>query len=162
MSAATAPRRSLRIAERAARPAAPAPVPAAPKPRAVRKSVVAAAPAIVRRPLTDEEMADERRLRMALLNEAKFIRRAIGDARRPPDFEWCHYLADALWHSANGLITGGYDEMLISDCCHWLRDTKLGAIEHSWAIDSIKSYIRCLCDRIDVPPTVAVYVSKKE
>jgi hypothetical protein len=162
MSSLPSPRRSQRIAERAARAAAPAPIPAAPKPCAVRKSTVRAAPAIVRRPLTEEEMAAELALRHQLLTEAREIRVAIGAARTPADFKACHDRADALWHTARALLTGGYDEMLISDCCHWLRDGKLGAIEHSWAIDSIKAYINCLRTRISTPPTSTVCVSKKE
>ncbi len=152
----TAPRRSQRIAERAARPAVPAPLPPAPKPRTVRKSTVRAPPAIIHRPLTADEMATELALRNQLLLEALAIRRAIGAARTPADFKACHDRADALWHTARALLTGGYDEMFISDCCHWLRDSKLGAIEHSWAIDSVKSYIGCLRQRISEPPTVTV------
>jgi hypothetical protein len=148
------PRRSPRLAELAAKPHIPEPiVTVAPKPK--RKSSVRPPPPT--RDLTSDEIADELILRKQLLVEAKAIRQLLGQARTRDDFKVCHDRADALWYTANGLLTNIMDSMFISDCCRYCNEAKLGAIEHSYAIDVIKVYITCLENDIS-NPTTFVYI----
>lgn len=97
----------------------------------------------------------DRTIRTGLLVVAKAIRHQLGQARTPADFAACSKDADALWRRATlELHWRGADEMFLSDVCHWLgwgRAPVLGRVEHRYAIKAIKSYIKCLEERIDDP-----------
>lgn len=147
-------RRSPRLAEKVTTPPAVIAPVAAPVAKPKRKTVPrTVAKALVRRYLTEQELANELSLRQRILAEAKVIRRALGTARTREDFMACRDLADEMWHTARNLVTGGLDEMFISDCCRWCHEAKLGAIEHQYAINVLKVYMSCVQSRITEPPT---------
>ena len=151
-------RRSPRLAEKAAlalqpvAAAAPPPSPdvvatPAPKPKPAPKAVV---PLQIKDSKT--QLADIRN-RKILLEDAKLIRHQLGQARTHEDFAACSAAADALWHKATrALFHRGSDEMFLSDVCHWInwgRSSLLGHVDHKYAISAIKSYIKCLEERLD-------------
>lgn len=103
---------------------------------------------------TRTQLADIRN-RKVLLEDAKLIRHQLGQARTPEDFAACSAAADALWHKATrALFHWDSDEMFLSDVCHWInwgKSNLLGTVEHKYAIHAIKSYIKCLEERINDP-----------
>lgn len=157
----TLPRRSPRLAEKAAAAAAVsvpvAPVtpvePAAPPPQP--KRVPKPAPASMTTVAKPKWYTTDTQLRKALLVEAKTLRYLLGQARSQEDFAACSTMADKLWRVAiSKLQWMGADEMFLSDICHWCgwgKNKLLGRPEHSYAIDAAKSYIKCLEERIDDP-----------
>lgn len=153
-------RRSPRLAEKAAAAAlqpivaviVPEPVLTplpAPKPKPTPKVAV---PLQVK--YTRTQLADIRN-RKVLLEDAKLIRHQLGQARTPEDFAECSKAADQLWRKATTKLQDwGSDEMFLSDVCHWInwgKSSLLGHVEHKYAIHAIKSYIKCLEERIDDP-----------
>lgn len=94
-------------------------------------------------------------VRKGLLEEAKLIRLQLGQARTKEDFAECSKAADTLWRKATTKLQNwDSDEMFLSDVCHWVnwgRSSVLGCVEHQWAIRAIKSYIKCLEERLGDP-----------
>jgi hypothetical protein len=147
-----APRRSPRLAEKGGSAASEPTVITPPKPSLKRSTATIARPLEPR--YTPSCRADIR-ARQAILEEARVIRRNLGHARTSEDFAACSKDADSLWRRAMQELNGrGADEMFLSDVCHWLEWGKasvLGRVAHQWAINAIKSYIKCLEGRIDDP-----------
>ena len=150
-------RRSPRLAEKAAAVpvlvvAAPAPKsspPPKPKPSPLPKL---GAPL---EPSRGDIIRGDNRVRVTLLEEAKLIRHQLGQARTHEDFAACSKAADTLWRKATSKLQDwGSDEMFLSDVCHWInwgKNNPLGTVEHKYAIHAIKSYVKCLEERIDDP-----------
>ena len=152
MSAST-PRRSTRLAEKAAAAATVTLEPvvvAAPVPKLVPKPKAVAAPLEPKYALA---IKADVRVRKTLLEDAKLIRHQLGQARTHEDFAACSKAADTLWRKATSKLQDyGSDEMFLSDVCHWInwgRSSLLGHVDHKYAISAIKSYIKCLEERLD-------------
>ena len=154
-------RRSPRLAEKAAAaalqpviavvpPPRPAPAPLLPTAKAPPK----AKPAPLEPKYSPVIRADTS-VRKSLLEEAKLIRHQLGQARAKEDFAECSKAADQLWRKATTKLQNwGSDEMFLSDVCHWInwgKNNPLGKVEHKYAIHAIKSYVKCLEERIDDP-----------
>jgi hypothetical protein len=76
----------------------------------------------------------------SILKDSISIRRALGIARKREDFDAAVKMCDSLFNIVNPIIEH-IDVLFLCDCERWAREAKLGAIEHHYAIDSIKTFI---------------------
>lgn len=80
-----------------------------------------------------------------ILNEAQRIHHDLGQARTREDFDAIAERCDKLWHQDHEQdISGGMTPMFLTDCMRDCREAILGHFLHSYAISSIKWYIRSI------------------
>ena len=85
---------------------------------------------------------------MELLKEAQGIRYGLGQARLKEDFDLLSKRCDDLWRKDFATDTCDDSILFLTDCMQWCNEAKLGAIEHRYAIGSIKVYIKCQLEKL--------------